>query len=247
MRKIFTVLLAVFIVQNIIAQKYPFISKDLHRIEEKELIQHKVQFNGNTPLFDQNGNKINPNQINDIMQSGNFIPVIFGDKNYKVQAIVFRQATKKEKDSINKIQSKQDPNINFRPGIIAPDFNTVDINGNTIKLSKLNNKVIVMNFWFTTCKPCIYEIPELNLIKEKYRNKDVIFIAITFNTKEEIKLFLEENKFNFNIVNDIDILKKYNINNYPTSLIIDKKGKIVFKKIGSYTKALDKTIELLLK
>ncbi len=236
------IILSLSIKITTIAQNYSFISNDLHKMEEEELFKYKVTFSENTPMFDENGNNISPNQINDLIQSGNFIPVVFGNTSHIAKAIVFRKTTKEEKKAIQQMLAKQDPNENFKLGETAPDFSTKDIYGNPINLSDLKDKIVVLNFWFTSCKPCINEIPELNKIKEKYKNKNVIFLAITFDNKEKITTFLSKNKFNYNIISDINILKFYDINNYPTSIIIDKKGRIIFKKIGTFTKSLDMTI-----
>ncbi len=240
------ILLFISIQIRIIAQNYTFISKDLHKMEDAELSKYKVTFSESTPMFDENGNTISSNQINDLIQSGNFIPVVFGDTNHTAKAIVFRKTTNEEKKAIQQMLTKQDPNANYKLGRIAPDFNTIDTNGNAIHLSDLKDKIVVLNFWFTTCKPCINEIPALNKIAQKYKNKNVIFLAITFDNKEKIANFLSENTFNYTIISDIDILKSYDINNYPTSIIIDKKGKIIFKKTGTFTKLLDMTINAVL-
>ncbi len=226
------------------AQDYPFVDKNLHKMEDAELEQYKVTFSQDTPLFDEKGNTVKPEQVNDILKSGNFIPVIFGDTNHTAQAIVFRAATKKEKEEFKQWQAQQNPNANFKPGKIAPEFETTNIKGEKIKLSNLKGKIVVINFWFTNCPPCVQEIPELNKIATKYKKSGVEFLAITFDSKEKITPFVKEHPFYFNIISDMDIIRKYQNSNYPTTLIIDKDGKIMYQKTGIYTKVLDKTIEM---
>jgi len=67
-------------------------------------------------------------------------------------------------------QSQQD-----QVGSDAPDFSAVDMNGNSYSLGILKGKVVVINFWFVECKPCVIEMPELNEIVEKYKSEEVVF------------------------------------------------------------------------
>ncbi len=229
---------------GLFAQEYPFISKDLHIMDDAELSTYKVQFSADTPIYDEEGNTIKPEQINDILKSGNFVPLVFGDKDHIAKALVFRKATQEEKEEFRKWQAQQDPNANFTPGKLAPDFEITDINGKTYKLSNLKGKIVVLNFWFTTCPPCISEIPELNKIASKYKKSGVVFLAVTFEDESKIKPFLVEHPFYYNIVSDVKLVKNYGISGFPTSMLIDKEGKIMFKKTGVFTKALDETIKM---
>ena len=54
-------------------------------------------------------------------------------------------------------------------------FAAVDMNGNSYSLGILKGKVVVINFWFVECKPCVIEMPELNEIVEKYKSEEVVF------------------------------------------------------------------------
>lgn len=128
-----------------------------------------------------------------------------------------------EKDSIKKEDLK-----------IAPDFTTKDIKGNTIKLSDLKGKIVVLNFWFTSCKPCIEELPELNKIQKKYEsNTNVVFISITFDSKKKVDKFLKKYDLNFLKVTDArDLCNLFEIKGYPTNLIIDQNGYIYDSIMG---------------
>lgn len=83
---------------------------------------------------------------------------------------------------------------------------------------------MVLNLWFTTCAPCIAEIPDLNKMKEE--NPGVVFVAMTFEEKEKVKKFLEKMPFGFHQVTDakgyVDLLES----GYPTTLFIDKTGMV---------------------
>ena len=249
MKQLKLFLLLLLIQSNIaFAQDYNFISKDLHLMSEQELMDHQVQFTEDTPMFDVKGNNIDSTQINDIMSSGNFYPLIFGDKEFNAKAIVFRKTTEKEKKEIMAAMQVTDPNANFVVGQMAKDIETYDINGNKISLKDLKGKVIVLNFWFPQCQPCVMEMPELNKLVKKYNNDNVAFISVTFEKKAIVKKFLSNRIFNYAHITDNEtILSDYGVSTFPTHILIDKNGEIILRKVGDFVKELDAKIALLLK
>jgi thiol-disulfide isomerase/thioredoxin len=62
-------------------------------------------------------------------------------------------------------------------GCEAPEFDVVAVDGKRLKLSALKGKVVVLNFWFIGCAPCIAELPALNKLVDEYKGEDVVFIA----------------------------------------------------------------------
>lgn len=97
-------------------------------------------------------------------------------------------------------------------------------------------KPSLVNFWFTTCPPCIEEIPLLNALKQKY-NTNTHFISISFNDRKSVENFLQKHEFNFVPITDakkqIDQMK---IDAFPTTFILDKKGiiRMVYGVISEY-------------
>lgn len=229
------------------AQDYTFISSDYHKMDDEELLKHDVHFSPDIPMFDEQGNQIQSDQLNDIMTSGNFVPIIFGNKKHEAKTIVFRKSTKEEKETIKNATTIQNPNATFKTGEIAKDFISSNLKGEKISLNDLKGKIVVLNFWFIQCKPCVEELPELNKIVTKYKNKNVEFIAITFDKQTDLNEFLKTHKFDYNIVSDGEIIRDYNVSTFPLHMILDKKGEIIFKKTGAYIDELDAKIDLLLK
>jgi peroxiredoxin len=111
-------------------------------------------------------------------------------------------------------------------GCKAPNFNVKTIKGETLKLSELKGKVVVINFWFETCAPCIAEMPALNRLKEDYKAKDVVFIAFSRDDTQSIKDFLKSRNFNYHLVSSVyDLTKDYClIGGWPTNMVLDKNG-----------------------
>ena len=115
----------------------------------------------------------------------------------------------------------------------SPSFSVRSIRGKKFKSEDLIGKVVVLNFWFTTCPPCKKEIPQLNELRNHYKEKDVEFIAIALDLEYKIDKFRRENPFFYNVVEDGRWLaSKFEVSLYPTNIIIDKQGVIQFYKTG---------------
>lgn len=111
--------------------------------------------------------------------------------------------------------------------------NDLSIENEKINTKKFSDEVIVYNFWFTTCAPCKKEIPNLNALKEKYKDKNVHFVAIALDPEYLIKNFLKTTPFKYDIIAEgRSIAQKFDINAYPTNIVVDKKGIIQFYEIG---------------
>lgn len=130
---------------------------------------------------------------------------------------------------------------NLRPGQAAPDFAAQALDGRTYNLKDLQGKVVMLTFWSTRCEICRAEIPKLNGIVDRYRGKDVVFLALTMENQAKIDPFLKKNPFNFNILpNGFGVVLKYanldaagNINmGFPSYFLIDKKGAIESRAEG---------------
>ncbi len=118
----------------------------------------------------------------------------------------------------------------------APLLNFTSLSGEKFSADSLKGKIIVMNFWGTFCNPCLKEIPLLNGLKEKFANeKDVIFLAVTRENEEIIKSFQQKkaSKFDFeHITSGQNIIEDFKIQIFPTNIVINRRGEIIFKREG---------------
>lgn len=121
-----------------------------------------------------------------------------------------------------------DANNELLAGQQLPAFQLHDVKGNNISTTDLKGKPLVINFWFTSCVPCIQEMPALNEIKEKYKNTDVVFLAITFDKKASVENFLKRHSFDFIPVPDAAIYCSKMTVIYPLTLFVDRNGIIRF-------------------
>lgn len=110
-----------------------------------------------------------------------------------------------------------------------PSFDLIDLDGKNVKSEELKGKPTVINFWFSTCEPCLSEIPALNELVKKYGD-DVNFIAITFEDSKIVSNFLEKVDFDFrHLINAKPYIKNFGMFGYPKTLVLD--ADMVVKKI----------------
>jgi thiol-disulfide isomerase/thioredoxin len=133
----------------------------------------------------------------------------------------------------------------------ADTFKALSLTNEKIDTKKFLGDVIVYNFWFTTCGPCKAEIPKLNQLKEKYKGKNVHFIAIALDPDYKIIPFLNKIPLNYDIIPEGQwVSEKFDVHSYPTNIIVDKNGIVQFYEVGyrtdiaeTMTFALDKYLE----
>lgn len=119
-----------------------------------------------------------------------------------------------------------DVNNKVLAGQQLPDFELRDLQGNKVSPEDLKGKPVVINFWFTSCVPCIQEMPALNEIKEEFKNTEVVFLAITFDKKAAVQNFLKKHSFNFIAVPDAAVYCSRITGIYPLTLFVNRQGVI---------------------
>lgn len=110
-------------------------------------------------------------------------------------------------------------------GKIAPYFDTQSLSGIALNSDSLRNKVVVINFWFVGCPPCLKEIPALNQLVADYEDREVVFIGFATDTEQRLNRFLARTDFEYTIVPlSLNIADQYLVNAYPSHFVIDKQG-----------------------
>ena len=71
------------------------------------------------------------------------------------------------------------------------------INGSIKSFSDFEGSMLVINFWYINCGPCIAEMPYLNKLVEKYKDDNIKFLALSFDSKADIKQFISEVDFKY--------------------------------------------------
>ncbi len=229
-------ILLIFFVQiqfSFAQKKYGFISKEYVQLSDEQVNSGQIMITPDVMIFSSKGQLLSQSQMS-LMANPEYRPLFFADTKGNIKALVF------ERKSDNPILIEKNPEASFEVGELAKDFIATDLKGNNIKLSELRGKVVVLNFWFIKCKPCITEMPHLNELKAFYNNDDVEFLAITFDKKDLVEQFLDDHPFNYTITpNASDAVNIYGVNSFPTNMVINQKGEIVLKEIGYRTNIKD--------
>ena len=119
----------------------------------------------------------------------------------------------------------------------APDFELDDMQGVKHRLSEYRGKVVLINFWASWCRECMGEMPSLNSLYEKFKNKDVVVLGVSTDSNyEDIKKSLGRTRVTYPVLIDRKgevFENKYAVMGLPTTVIVDKKGYIAGKILGS--------------
>jgi peroxiredoxin len=230
--KPFLLFLFVFVgtFQCLSAQEYPFVSKEYRMLQQEDFDSSSLIIKPGILLFNERGDTLPMSQLS-LMTNNAYRPRFFVNATNDIKAIVFEN---KNENPILVEKSLNDSE--FIINTKAPDFIAFDMDGNSIKLSELQGKVVVLNFWFIKCGPCVQEMPELNALKKQFNTKDVVFLAITFDKKENVQTFLETKPFAYTIApNASDVVQLNRVRSFPTNVVLDKNGMVVFQETGYRT------------
>ncbi|MBD3906725.1 TlpA family protein disulfide reductase [Chryseobacterium sp. Ch-15] len=118
---------------------------------------------------------------------------------------------------------------------IAESFTVKDKSGKIIDVSELRGKVVFINFWASWCPPCRAEFPSIEKFHEKYKhNSNIFFLTINMDEDlEEGKAYFEKEKYTIPfLIPNGNIPNEYFGGSLPTTIILDKKGKIRMKHEG---------------
>jgi peroxiredoxin len=123
-------------------------------------------------------------------------------------------------------------------GDTPPDFSAKDINGQTVTLSKLKGKVVLLDFWATWCPPCRVEIPNLLGINRQFRGKDFVLISVSLDRDlQAARQFVKDKQMDWVHIIDAEagqaIATLYQVEYIPSTFIIGRDGKIAARQLRS--------------
>ena len=127
-------------------------------------------------------------------------------------------------------------------GYFAKSIDGTDvISGKLVKFEDLKGKYLLLDFWGTWCIPCKQILPGIKALKEKYYGEGFQLVSIAFDKDREIlKKHIESEQMNWINLWDEDsdtkrkelLSSKYKVTEFPTTILIDPKGKILFRDSG---------------
>jgi len=133
----------------------------------------------------------------------------------------------------------------------TPDFALKDMTGATVKLSDYKGKVVLLNFWATWCGPCKIEIPWFMDFQKTYKDREFAVVGVSMDEDgwDAVKPYVEQHKMNYRVVVGNDQVSQLfgSIDSLPTTLVIDREGRIASMHIGLVAKkTYEQEIEQLL-
>ena len=112
-------------------------------------------------------------------------------------------------------------------GVEAPDFTVTSLDGETLTLSELDGKRVVVDFWATYCPPCIREAPHFNRLRGEASADELVIVGISREPPSVIRPFLEKHKVNYPSVSTSALPAPYaDVQFIPTTFFIDRNGVI---------------------
>lgn len=119
----------------------------------------------------------------------------------------------------------------------APPITLTTLNGKPLSLASLKGKVVIVNFWATSCPGCIAEMPDLIRTHQTYapRGLETIAIAMSYDPPAYVLNYAERNRLPFTVALDLngEAARAFgNVKLTPTTFIVDKSGNIIHKTVG---------------
>ena len=123
-------------------------------------------------------------------------------------------------------------------GTASVDFNYENFDGGSISLEDLRGKLLYIDVWATWCGPCIKEMPALKELVKEYANKDIEFVSISIDSKNDYekwrKMVPEKNVGGIQLYDaeglNSDFMKAFSVSLIPRFMMIDSEGKIITAK-----------------
>lgn len=118
-----------------------------------------------------------------------------------------------------------------------PGFHFVDLKGNVYDPQQCRGKIVVLNCWFIACHACVAEMPELNELVKKYKDrKDILFVSLAWDSPQKVKAFLTKTRFDYAVVPGTEAYQRDSLHilMWPTQIIINRKG-IISHVMNNYS------------
>lgn len=115
-----------------------------------------------------------------------------------------------------------------------PQIEAQLVDGNIFKVEE--GKPLLLYFWAEWCPTCKLQSSNIEFISQKY---NVVTIAVSSGSNEEIKAYMQEHGLSFKVINDKEAnwAKQFKVEVYPTTFIYNAKGKLKFTDVGYTTTA----------
>lgn len=121
-------------------------------------------------------------------------------------------------------------------GTVAPEWSGTSLDDQEISLADLEGNLVLIDFFYKACQPCMLALPGLQRLHEKYHDRGLRVVGFdAFDTKEEdaIDVFLQKRGISYTVVlGERSIPEAYHVPGYPTMYLVGRDGKIVHSQVG---------------
>lgn len=158
-------------------------------------------------------------QVNDLKKSQLHTLQWYSDNSYAIQS---ESATRKKTESL-------------KAGDIVPKWELTTNQKQRINSLDHEYKLVLFDFFYQSCYPCLKAIPALNLLNEKYGDKGLLVIGIDNVDPKDARFyeFVKERKIGYPLaVSENTLNKDFKVNAYPTLFLMNDKGELVFMQEG---------------
>jgi thiol-disulfide isomerase/thioredoxin len=131
----------------------------------------------------------------------------------------------------------------------AAQWETTDLEGKRHSLADYRGKVVVLDFWFRNCVPCIKAMPQIKEIVEQFRGKRVAVLGMNIDQEEDARFVVNKQNLNYPTLKAEGLPEKYKVHSFPTLVIIDQQGMVRGWHVGysaNLREEVSKTITSLL-
>ena len=135
----------------------------------------------------------------------------------------------------------------------APDIEATLMSGETFNLADHTGKVVVLDFWSTTCGPCRRSLPALQEVYEKVKGGDEVEILSvsldkgnrSMSPQAVVQRYMDKNQLSFPVILDLrnTLASAYQVSSIPTMVIINAQGKVIHTAIGLKTTKHDRLVQ----
>ena len=122
-------------------------------------------------------------------------------------------------------------------GLPAPAYVSQTLNGDSISLASMRDRVVLLNVWATWCHPCRTEIPELRAIQDRYKDRGLELVGVSVDAEgndEGIREFMKEFDMQYPVWRDPgeQVSTQFLVIGVPATFLIDRKGILRWRKTG---------------
>jgi len=124
------------------------------------------------------------------------------------------------------------------------DFTLTDLTGQSWTLKSLKGKVVLLNFWATWCPPCNRELPDMQALYDKYKDKGLVVLAVTDEESAKVRPFIAKRKLSYPVLLDPGrkVNDEFGIEGIPKTFVYDRDGNLAAQAIDMRTREQFKTM-----